>query len=167
MNFAESKDLLEALSYVATIIGIPVAIFVFLYEKRKDRLAQEVDSYLRANEKYVQYLSLCLEHPGLECFDLLPLEPQVKATGLDIKKLTLFTILISVLETGYLLYRRHKGTIRQSQWPGWRAYMEMWASRSDFRRAWPTLGPQFDSDFYALMNQLIRETKPLNGSAEA
>lgn len=166
MTFAEAKDILEAASYATTIIGIPIAILVFLYGKRKDRSAQEVDTYLHANEKYIQYLILCLEHPDLDCFDLSVLEPQVKATDLDIKRLTLLTILISMLETGYLLYRRHKTTIRRSQWQGWHDYMVMWASRPDFRRAWPALGPQFDSDFYVFMDQLLRDTRPLNESTE-
>ncbi len=167
MTFTELKDLLEAASYAATVIGIPVAILVFLYEKRKDRATQEMETYLNANEKYIQYLTLCLEHPDLDCFDLSALEPLVVATGLDIKKLTLFTILISMLETGYLLYRRHKSVIRRSQWQGWHDSMIMWASRPDFRRAWPALGPQFDSDFNALLEQFVRDTKPLSEPVNA
>ena len=162
MTFSEIKDILEALSYVATIIGIPVAIFVFLYAKRTDRLAQEIQTYMYANEKYVEYLKLCLEHPDLDAFDVLAAEPEVVATGLDIKKLTLFTILITMLETWYLLYRHHRTAVRRSQWEGWDEYMVMWARRPDFRQAWPALGPQFDSDFYTLMEDLIQNTKPLS-----
>ena len=159
MTFAEIKDLLEAVSYAATVIGIPVAILVFIYEKRKDRLAQETETYLHANEKYLQYLALCLDHPEFDCFDLSPSDPDVLATGLDIRKLTLFEILISMLETGFLLYRRHSSAIRKSQWQGWHDYMLMWAARTDFRKAWPALGSQFDAEFFEFMNRLIQNTK--------
>jgi len=167
MTFANIKDLLEAASYAATIIGIPVVILVFLYEKKKDRAAQEIETYLSANDKYVHYLALCLEHPDLDCFDLSLLEPDVVATGLDIRKLTLFTILISTLETGFVLYRWHHTAIRRSQWQGWQEYMAMWASRPDFRQAWPALGPQFDLDFRKAMNLLIRDAKPMGKHNEA
>ena len=161
MTFAELKDLLEAASYVATIIGIPVALLIFLYEKQKQRLAREMETYLLSNQRYTEYLSLCLEHPELDCFDLSVQEPDVAATGLDIKKLTLFTILIATLESGFLLYRRHNQiAIRRNQWRGWYDYMAMWARRPDFRLAWPALGPQFDADFCALMQELIKGTKP-------
>lgn len=158
----ELKDWLEALSYLATLIGIPIAILVFLYEKRKDRLLAEAETYLHANDKYIQYLTLCLEHPQLDAFDLSIDEPNVARTGIEIQKLTLFTILISTLETGFLLYQRHKQSpVRLAQWKGWQDYMVMWASREDFRRAWPALGPQFDADFYRFMSQLIHDTPEL------
>jgi len=159
MTFTELKDYLEAAFYATTIIGIPVSIFVFLSEKRKERLAREMETYLQANEKYIQYLALCLDHPNLDCFDLAISDKLVHSTGLSIQKLTLFTILISMMEAGFLLYRRHKTAIRRTQWQGWYDYMVMWADRLDFRQAWPVIGPQFDSEFYTLMTRLISESK--------
>ena len=162
MTFAEFKDVLEAASYVATIIGIPVATLIFLNEKRKERSAREVETYVYSNEKYIEFLKLCLEHSDLDCFDCSSRDPDVVATGLDVKKLALLTILISTLETGFLLYRRHNTAIKTAQWKGWHEYMTMWAHRPDFRAAWPVLGPQFDADFTAFMQELLSATKPTN-----
>jgi hypothetical protein len=158
MTFEEIKGFLEAGSYLATIIGIPVAIIVFLSEKRKDRIQAERETYMEADGRYIDYLKMCLEHPELDCFEFTKNDPDLSTTGLDVKKLTLFTILISLLEFGYVLYRDQHISARSTQWQGWHDYMAMWAQREDFRRAWPVLGPQFDTDFVKYMEQIMRDT---------
>ncbi|HJW52820.1 MAG TPA: hypothetical protein VJ501_12480 [Burkholderiaceae bacterium] len=35
----------EVASYVVTVIGLPLAIFVFLYEQRKERATEEDEVY--------------------------------------------------------------------------------------------------------------------------
>ena len=155
----ETKDFLEALSYLATIIGIPVAIVAFIAEKRKDRRARARDAYVEANARYIDYLTLCLEHPELDGFDLSEQDPDVRKSGLDVKKLALFTILISILETGYVLYADQRENARLRQWQGWHDYMVMWARRADFRIVWPLLGPQFDTEFVQHMEKIMRETE--------
>jgi hypothetical protein len=158
MITTELKDILEALSYVATIIGIPVAIAVFLSEKRKDRLQQERETYVEANGRYIDYLTMCLEHPDLDCFEFSKDDPDLQKAEMDVKKVTAFTVLISLLEAGYVLYRDQHTSARSTQWRGWHDYMVSWSQRPDFRRAWPILGPQFDSDFVQHMERIMRET---------
>jgi hypothetical protein len=154
-------DLANLATFVATFIGIPVAVLTFLSEKRKERRQREADAYIQAGDRYVQYLTLCLQHPELDCFDLSVLEPQVRETRLSIQKLTLFTILISMLEAGFILYTDHRREVKERQWQGWHDYMIMWASRPDFRQAWPALGPQFDQKFVQEMERLIAATPML------
>lgn len=155
MSLTEHKDLLEALSYFATILGIPIAIAAFLYEKRKERLQREIETYIEANQRYIEYLTLCLEYPELDCGEFLSDDKDAVAAGLSVGKLTMFTILVSLLEGGYVLYRSHQGAIRKKQWRGWSDYMDFWASRQDFRKAWPLLGSQFDTDFVEHMQNYI------------
>jgi len=156
----ETKDFLEALSYLATIVGIPVAIAAFVAEKRKDRQGREKEAYVEANARYVDYLKLCLEYPELDASDFSEQDQEVKDSGLGAKKLTLFTILVSILETGYILYadQREKALLRQ--WQGWSDYMEMWAGQPDFRMAWPLCSPQFDTEFVQYMERIMREAEP-------
>ena len=35
----------ELLSYIVTVVGLPLAIFVFLYEKRKERENEDEEVY--------------------------------------------------------------------------------------------------------------------------
>jgi hypothetical protein len=163
MTLSELKPILESLSYLATIIGIPVAILVFLYGKQKDKISHEIDSYLRANDKYIQYLILCLEYPDLGFYDNSLKEPEVANSGLDIRQLTLFTILVSTLETGFFLFRYLKSSsiLYNFQWYGWHEYLKYWATRSDFRKGWIAIGSQFDKEFQLVMNNLINETESI------
>jgi hypothetical protein len=110
-------------------------------------------------EKNVQYLTLCLDHPELEGFELLAGEKEAQETGLDIKKLTLFAVLITLLEMGFLLYQRYGGHLKR-EWQDWHTYSAIWVRREDFRKAWSALGPQFKKNFYNYMDQLIRENAP-------
>ncbi|MBC8116447.1 MAG: hypothetical protein H7062_18815 [Candidatus Saccharimonas sp.] len=169
------KDFLEPMSYLATIIGVPVAIWAFRSEKDRDRRdrsdelekqraerqaereQKERQTYLEAHANYIDYLVLCLQYPELDAFDLSADDPEVKKAGVDINKLTLFTILISLLESGFVLYRDHATNIRNLQWKGWHEYMVMWAERAAFREVWPLLGPQFDGEFVEHMQGLVAE----------
>lgn len=156
--FATLANLATAL---AAFVGIPVAVLTYAAQKRKDRRLREMETYLQAKREYVEYLTLCLQNPDLGGYDLSLLEPHVSASGMDIRKLTMFTILTAMLEAGFILYADQRQEGRARQWAGWQQYLRMWASRPDFRKAWPVVGPQFDSVFVQEMGRLIDETPPL------
>ena len=151
----EIKDLLEALSYIATILGIPAAIVVFICQKKKERRAQELEAHYHANQLYIDYLKHCLDNPDLDAFELRQDDKEVVDSGLPYKQLILFTILISMMETAFLRYRNVHSTAQQTQWMGWHTYMLEWAKRSDFNKAWDILGPQFDTDFIKEMDKIV------------
>lgn len=156
----EIKDFLEALSYVATIVGIPVAIIVFVFEKRKDRRQREIETFKDLGEEYVAYLTLCLEHPDLSGFDPCCYSEDAARSGLDAKTLTLLTVLVAMLESSFVLYQGHRSAIRAKQWQGWHDYIVDWAKRPDFRKAWPIIvSSQFDTDFVSYMDQIMRENE--------
>ena len=77
----------------------------------------------------------------------------------DLQKLTLFEILISVLESAFLLYESQESELREKQWRGWVDYLRIWARREDFRRAWPVLKGNFDRTFVHMMNDLVEAEK--------
>ena len=43
---------LEALSYLVTIIGLPLAIAVFVLDRRRDRQTDEEEIYLRLSDEH-------------------------------------------------------------------------------------------------------------------
>ena len=151
------KDQLEALSYVATIVGIVIALIVFWSEKRKVRLAREAEAYFRTNDRQVQYLTLCLDHMDAKAFD-----PDTAATGVETKRLIMFSILLNTFETAYLSLRSSSRRILNRQWQGWENYIRMWGAQEDFVKTWKVIGTDFDADFQKYMNALIRPlpTKP-------
>jgi hypothetical protein len=150
------KDLLDILSSLATILGIPIAILLFYNEKRRERKDREYGTYNALDDKYIDYLRLCLDNPDLDVFDI-PLAHKGELTvEQERREMALLGILISILERAFLMYRDQSTKLKKSQWIGWDAYVREWSARANFRRAWKLIeGEQFDADFVAYLNMLI------------
>jgi hypothetical protein len=153
------KDVFEFLSSVATVLGVPIAIILFYIEKRRERRDRIQRIHEIPNTRYIDYLKLCLDHPELDIFDLKsPSQPSPENKK---KEWIAFTILISMMEAAYLLYREHPDKTTNSQWPGWEEYIQWWMSRRNFSSAWGKLSPQFDGEFVNYINCLPRiEPRP-------
>ena len=162
MPLDQVKEYCEIASYIATVIGIPVAIMVFYRDRRTATRENEIDSYMKSADKYINYVTLCLQYPELNVLDCHPEEKLVKQSGLSPQQLALFTILVSTIETAYLLYRNQRSEIRQSQFKGWHAYMVYWTGREDFHRAWEAVGDQLDINFQKEINTMIENAKANN-----
>lgn len=156
----ELKDLLEALSYLVTVVGFPAAIAVFVVQKRHERRAHEIEAHQHSNDLYIHYLGRCLEDPDLDAFEFRRNDTEVLECGVPYKRLIMFTILISMMETAFIRYRDVHTAAQRTQWTGWHTYMVEWAQREDFRAAWRILGPQFDSTFVREMDDLVATTIP-------
>ena len=58
----------ELMSYVVTVIGLPLAISVFIFEQRKERNNEEEAVYQLLSDNYQEFLKITLEHPDLRQF---------------------------------------------------------------------------------------------------
>ena len=139
----------EALSYVVTIIGFPMAILVFIYEQRRERQNEQEEIYQRLSDEYADFLKLVLSNADLQLL-------RQGGSGLQLteeqreRKFALFNILISLFERSYLLVyeeRMDKQTLRL--WLSWEDYMREWCQRKDFRELLPELLKGEDEDFAA------------------
>ena len=63
-----SLETWELLSYIVTVVGLPLAIFVFLYEQRKERENEEEAVYQLLSDNYQDFLKVALENPDLKLF---------------------------------------------------------------------------------------------------
>ncbi len=149
-------DWMGVASQFATVAGIAIAIAVFLNEKRKERLEREYGAYHSLDEKYIDYLNLCLRHPELDVY-FRPLKPAPRLTPeQEIQQSAILEILICLLERAFLLYRNQSSQVRRAQWEGWDEYIRDWCQRENFRHLWPTLGEQFDQGFLDYVNERMR-----------
>lgn len=149
---------LDILVKIAQLVGIPVGIVVYGLNKRKERLDREYGTYNALDEKYVEYLTLCLEHDDLDVADVPkgraePLTPEQRR-----RELIMFSILLSIMERAYLMYRDESDAARQSQWEGWSAYIVDWSRRPNFASAAPVLSQQFDRRFSEYLDGLIQKS---------
>lgn len=141
------KSILEALYYLAAIIAIPVAIVVFVLEKRQEQRNREIDMYLQTADRYIQYLTLTLEHSDLKCGEYTGHEPAITESGFSVDQIVLYEILMMTLEQSYFLYKKSGLSADNGMSRLWTQYIVWWASRPDFRRAWKAIDSYLDHDF--------------------
>ncbi|MBK8987361.1 MAG: hypothetical protein IPM39_15005 [Chloroflexi bacterium] len=152
-------EVLEMLAYIATVLGIPIAILLFVNEKRKERRDREYGTYDALGKEYVDYLRLCMENPELDLYDIpLEIESELSAEQ-KIRQYAMFEILVSLLERAYLMYQDQSTDIKKSQWSGWDDYMHDYARRETFRRLWQTQGVEYDLDFIKYVTTVIEKVQ--------
>jgi hypothetical protein len=158
MNTA--REIAEVLANLATFLGIPLAIYVFVRERQRDREERELATYSALKSLYLDYLKLCLDQLELPVQDDTPAITPPLTAAQEQRKLLVFEILVNILEAAFFMYRRHADPFKQAQWSGWNQYMRGWCGREDFQAAWEQhLRAQLDSDFTKHMETLMREVK--------
>ena len=149
----------EWLSYVVTIIGLPLAIGIFLYEQRKERQNEEEELYQRLSDEYTNFLKLVLEHADLQLLRQLA-QPQSLTDEQKERKLIIFGILVSLFERAYLLvYEDNMNKQTRRLWLSWEDYMREWCRREDFRAVLEKLLEGEDVDFQKHIRQVVAQEK--------
>ena len=144
----------ELLSFIVTVFGLPLAIFVFIYEQRKERDNEEENVYQLLSDNYQDFLKIALEHSDLKLFSI---EKTLELTGEQNERMRIiFSMLISLFERAYLLLYEDNMSEKQSRrWLSWEDYMLEWLERADFRELLPVLMRGEDPEFVSYMNQLL------------
>src|SRR5688572_16026945 len=145
------------MSYVVTVVGLPAAIFVFLFEQRKERENEEEEVYQLLSDNYQDFLKVALDNPdlGLFCAGASALNAEQKE-----RQLIIFNMLISLFERAYLLLHDEDMSPKQARrWNSWEDYILEWCQRPDFRASLPMLLHGEDPGF-------IRYVERLNAQAQ-
>ncbi len=143
----------ELLSYIVTVIGLPLAIFVFLYEQWKEREIEEEEVYQLLSDNYQDFLKVALENPDLRLFSSEQ-TPDLSDEQKERMFIT-FTMLISLFERAYLLlYEENMSAKKLRRWRSWEDYMREWCQRADFRAQLPVLIRGEDPEFISYLQQL-------------
>jgi hypothetical protein len=138
----------ELLSYIVTVFGLPMAIYAFIVEQRKERENEDEEVYQLLTADYTDFLKLVMENPDLK------LRSQTHTQDLNEEQqermLVIFEILISLFERAYLLSYDDVMTPKQRRrWLSWEDFMREWCEREEFRRLLPRLLHGEDPDFAA------------------
>lgn len=146
----------ELLSYVVTVVGLPFAIGVFLFEQRKERENEEEATWQQLSDAYIDFLEVVLANPDLK------LRSQDSTPDLSDEQRermwVIFDMLISLFERAYLLvYDPDMGEKQLRRWHSWEDYMREWCRREDFRARLPELLRGEDPDFAHYIQRLAQE----------
>jgi hypothetical protein len=143
----------ELLSYIVTTIGLPCAIFVFLYEQKKERDSDDEEVYQLLSDNYQDFLKIALDNPDLRLFSSGQ-TPDLTAEQRE-RMLIIFNMLISLFERAYILLYEEKMSAKQARrWESWADYMREWCRREDFHSLLPTLLHGEDAEFAGYICEL-------------
>ena len=102
MNEMTQLEWLEAASYVVTIIGLPMAILIFVWEQRRQRQNDQEEIYQRLSDEYASFLKLVLDNADLHLLRKQGADPELTEEQRE-RKYALFNILVSIFERAYIL----------------------------------------------------------------
>lgn len=160
-----NRETWELLSYVVTVVGLPLAIVVFIIEQRRERNNEEAEIYQRLTDDYTKFMQLVLENADLRLFtkgvaiDLTPEQQE--------RKYTLFNILIAIFERAYILvYEERMNSRTQRLWSSWEDFMREWCRRPDFRAALAELLRGEDAEFAATITRIAAQEAPASLNPE-
>ena len=154
-----AQDFWQLLSNVVTVIGLPMAILVFVYEQRRERQNEEEEIYQRLSDEYTKFMKLLMDNSDLRLF-----ARGEAAHGVELsaeqqeRKWALFNILVALFERAYILvYEERMSPQTRRLWRSWEDYMREWCRRPDFRALLPELLLGEDSEFVAKIRAIAAE----------
>ena len=152
------RDFWELASFVVTALGLPLALFVFLYEQRRERANEEDEVYQLLSNAYTDFLKVVLENPDLHL--------ATRATTPDLtpdqqeRMLLILDMLMSIFERAYLTaWRPRMNSTHQRRWNVWEDFMRDWVRRDDFYLHMESLLRGEDPDFAAYIRRLAEEER--------
>jgi hypothetical protein len=156
MNFLLDPGFWETASFVVTVIALPFAIFLFLFEQRKERDSEDEDAYQMLQDAYTEFLQIVLKNPDLQ------LRSDTMRSDLSDEQreraLIIFEMLISLFERAYIVsYQPDLKGVALKRWNSWDDYMREWCRREDFYYLLPQLLRGEDPDFAAYIRRVADE----------
>jgi hypothetical protein len=154
------KDAVEFSFYLVETFALPFAILVFVFERRKERLAEEEELNQRLSDEYIGFLKLVLDNADLQLLHRhAPLRELTEEQ--EERKFALFGILVSIFERAYILvYEERLNRQTRRLWSSWEDYMREWCRRPDFRKALPELLEGEDPEFRAHIEKVAQVIAP-------
>jgi hypothetical protein len=152
------REVWELASYVVTVLGLPIAIGIFLWQERNERANEEEEGYQLLSDAYNDFLKIVLAHPDLHLRTNDPLpNPSSEQTE---RMLVIFDMLISLFERAYLVaYKVKMSQEERRRWNSWDDYMREWCGRDDFHNALPLLLRGEDPDFQAYIRRVADQER--------
>ena len=151
-----TTELWELLSYIVTVIGLPMAMAFFIFEQRKERANEDEAIWLQLSDAYIDFLNVVLAHSDLQLRSRTA-TPNLSAEQQE-RKRVIFDMLISLFERAYLLaYEKDMDDKQKRRWHSWEDYMREWCQREDFLRLLPELVCGEDPDFAAYILHLAQD----------
>ena len=151
------RDLWELLSYIVTVIGLPLAILVFVWEQRRERAQEEEEIHQRLSDEYTDFMKLVLENADLRLLQRGGAPQELSPEQVE-RRFALFNILVALFERAYLLV--HEDDMPEQtrrMWQSWEDFMREWCRRAEFVTVLPELLQGEDPKFAAHIQRIAQQ----------
>lgn len=157
-------ELWQLIANIVTVFGLPLAIYTFWQEQRKERENEDEEVYQLLSDAYGDFMKLVLANADLR-LRTQSATPNLTEEQLE-RMMVLFDILIALFERAYLTAYDEQMTDKQRRrWHSWDDFMHEWCRRDDFRAALPRLLQGEDEDFSAYIQRVAKEEAAANTNA--
>ena len=146
---ANFLEFMELLSYIATVIGIPLAITTFIFQEKKERQSEQEEIYDKLMGHYAEIQEKLFEYPELDQHDVMITDPEAAR-----RQRILYEMLVSLFERAFILLYGETDPAYQRMWNSWLDYIDIWTSRPNFRQVLPTMMRGEDPYFTDFMTQM-------------
>lgn len=152
------RDFFELASFVVTVVGLPFAIGVFLFEQRRERENEEEEGYQLLSDAYNDFLKIVLANADLQLRSTSALPNPTPEQ--NERMLVIFDMLISLFERAYIVaWKDDMSSTEQRRWNSWDDYMREWCRRDDFYNALPLLLRGEDPGFQSYIKRVAQEER--------
>ena len=140
---------MELGSYVATVVGIPLAITVFMHQERKERRIEQQEIYDKLMGHYTEIQDKLFEFPELDSHSKTLANPEDAR-----RQYILYEMVVSLFERAFILLQEEDSPEYRRMWNSWLDYIREWLNKPNFQAALPRLMQGEDRDFVAYMSKL-------------
>jgi hypothetical protein len=148
----------EIASWVVTVVGLPLAIFLFVFQQRKERANEEDEVYQLLSDAYNDFLRVVIDNADLRLRSELA-TPDLSGEQQE-RMLLILDMLISLLERAYLTaYSDHMSPTQRRRWNSWEDFMREWLRRDHFYFRLPQLLKGEDPEFAAYLQRLAEDER--------
>jgi hypothetical protein len=144
-------EFMEFLSYVATVIGIPLATVTYILQEKKERQNEQEEIYDKLMGHYTVIQEKLFEFPELDVHDKT-LDNFEDAR----RQYILYQMVVSLFERSYILLASETDPAYQRMWNSWEDYIREWIRHPNFIAALPRLMEGEDKDFVSYMAELSK-----------
>lgn len=140
---------MELLSYVATVVGIPMALVTLMHDNYKERQAEQGEIYDDLMAHYAEIQNKLFDYPELDQHD----KPLSNLENMRRQRI-LYEMLVSLFERAFIMLYGERDPAYRRMWHSWSDYIEYWGGKSNFRECLPSLMKGEDPAFVAYMAKM-------------
>jgi len=159
------KDVAQIIYYITLSIAGPLALMEYFKAKNRDRLEREYKTYDELDNRFFDYQKLALEYYDLDILDVPNNDPSLAFDKKRKQEMVAHSILFSLFQRAYLMFRNQAEIFKDKQWSGWKLFLNVFIRRESVRSAWQLCKTTYDTEFQAFMDAKIAEVCPKQPAA--